>query len=75
MYKAWYPRNDVDRLYVSRKEGGRGLATIEDSIDYVIRTNHIKSKIDKTQHNSRCRLSGDRDETINHEICECSKFA
>ncbi len=26
-------RDDVDRLYVSRKEGGRGLASIEDSVD------------------------------------------
>ena len=32
----------------------------------VIRTNHIKVKIDKTQQNSKCRLCGDRDETINH---------
>ena len=33
MYKALHPRNDVDRLYVSRKESGRGLASIEDSVD------------------------------------------
>ena len=32
MHKALYPRNDIDRLYVSRK-GGRGLASIEDSVD------------------------------------------
>ena len=31
-----------------------------------IRTNHIKARIDKTQQNSKCRLCGDRDETINH---------
>ena len=31
-HKAWYPRDDVDRLYLSRKEGGRGLASIEDSV-------------------------------------------
>ena len=31
-----------------------------------IRTNHIKASIDKTQQNSKCRLCGDRDETINH---------
>ena len=28
-----HPRNHVDRLCVSRKEGGRGLASIEDSVD------------------------------------------
>ena len=33
MHKALHPRDDVDRLYVSRKEGGRGPASIEDSVD------------------------------------------
>ena len=33
MHKALHSREDVDRLYVSRKQGGRGLATIEDSVD------------------------------------------
>ena len=40
-----------------------------------IRTNHIKTRIYKTQQNSRCRLFGDRDETINHIISECNKLA
>ena len=159
MHKALHPRDGVDRLYVSRKEGGRGLASIEDSVDtsihrlenYIqkhegglitatrhetentmnnrmtvtrkqkwegkqlygrfkrlinnishdktwtwrrkgnfkreteslliaaqdnaIRTNHIKARIDKTQQNSKSRLCGDRDETINHIISECSKLA
>ena len=159
MHKALHPRDDVDRLYVSRKEGGGGLAGIEDTVDasiqrledYIekhergliitiridadntikermtttwkqkwegkqfygrfkslinnisyqktltclrkgnlnreteflliaaldnaIRTNHMKARIDKTQQNSKCRLCGDRDETINHIISECSKLA
>ena len=162
MHKALPPRDDIDRLYVPRKEGRRGLASIEDSIDasiqqleeYIekrrerlitatrnntdnrrtnrmtvtwkqkweekqlygrfkqlignishkkqnktwvwqrkgnlkreteflliaaqnntIRINHIKARIDKTQQNSKCRLCGDRDETINHIISECSKLA
>ena len=33
MTKAFHPRDDVDRLYVSRRVGGRGLASIEDSVD------------------------------------------
>ena len=33
LYKALHPRDDVDKLYVSRKEGGRGLACIEGSVD------------------------------------------
>ena len=40
-----------------------------------IRTNHIKARIDKTQQDSKCRLCGDRDETINHIISECSKLS
>ena len=33
MHKALHPRDDVDRLYVSRKEGGRGLDSIEETVD------------------------------------------
>ena len=33
MHKVLHPRDDVDRLYVSRKEGGGGLVIIEDSVD------------------------------------------
>ena len=33
MHKALHPRDNVDRLYVWIKEGGRGLASIKDSID------------------------------------------
>ena len=158
MHKALHPRDDVDRLYVSRKEGRRGLTSIEDNIDasiqrledYIqkydgglitairnntdntmdnrmtitrkqkwegkqlygwfkrlinnishdktwtwlrkgnfkreteslpiaaqgnaVRTNHNKARIDKTQQNSKCKLCGDRDETIKHKITECSKL-
>ena len=41
----------------------------------VIRTYNVKAKIDKAQQNIRCRLCGDRDETINLIISECSKIA
>ena len=36
MHKALHPRDDVDRLYVSRKVGGRELASTEDSINALI---------------------------------------
>ena len=39
------------------------------------RTTHIKARIDNMQQNSKCRLCGDRDETINHIISECNKLA
>ena len=32
-HKALHSRDDADRLYVSKKEEGRGLAATEDSID------------------------------------------
>ena len=33
MHKALHPRDDIDRLYVLRKEGRRGHARIKDSVD------------------------------------------
>ena len=159
IHKALHPLDDVDRLYVSKREWMRGLASIENSVDALIqqledhtemrggrmisatrnnieimrsrsteitrkqkweekqfyrrfkqltseisrektwsklikgnlkrktdslliaarnnaiKTNQIKVRIDKTQQNSECRLCGDRDETINHIISECSKLA
>ena len=33
MHTALHPRDDVGRLYILRKEGGRGLTSIEDSAD------------------------------------------
>ena len=162
MHKALHPRDDTDRLYVKRKEGGRGLISIEDCVQrakvvldrYVqtnseeiiksardsatnnkvenngtvqqtrkerwegkklygefkrqiqdiadekswtwlrkgnlkreteslimaaqnksIRTNYIKAKIDRTQTNSKCRMCGERDETVNHITSECSQLA
>ena len=29
MYGALHPKNDVDRLYIKRKEGGTGLMSVE----------------------------------------------
>ena len=158
MHKALHPRDDVNRLYVSRKERGRGLVALKTVLTHryndlkttykgadeywsqpletiqrhenlrteitrkqkweekqlngrfkrprsdisiekmctwlrkgnhlreteslliatrnnTIRTNHIKARIDKTQQNNRCRLYGDRDETINHITSECNKLA
>ena len=45
MHKALHPRDDVDRLYVSRKEGGWGLASIEDSVDASIQ--RLEDYVDK----------------------------
>ena len=37
IYGALHPKSDVDRLYIPRKEGGRGLISIEDSVELAIR--------------------------------------
>ena len=37
IYEASHPRSDVDRLYMPRKEGGRGLISIEDCVELAIR--------------------------------------
>ena len=42
MHKALHPRDDVDRLYVSRKEGGSGLASNEDCVDALIVEDYIE---------------------------------
>ena len=32
IHKSLHPRDDIDRLYVPRKEGRRGLASTEDKV-------------------------------------------
>ncbi len=44
IYKALHPRDDIDRLYVLRKEGIRGLSSIEDCIDASIQGVKIYTK-------------------------------
>ena len=36
MHGALHPIEDVHRLYMSRKEGGRGLASYQDSVEALI---------------------------------------
>ena len=46
MYKALHPKDDIDKMYVSRKEIGRELLSFEDSINTSIRwlEDYIKKK-------------------------------
>ena len=37
IYGSLHPKSDVDRLYIPRKEGGRGLISIEDCVELAIR--------------------------------------
>ena len=47
MQQALHLRDDDDRLYVSRKEGGSGLVSNEDSVDASIQTTVRLTEITK----------------------------
>ena len=55
MHKALHPRDDVDRLYVSRKEGGRGLASIEDSVNTSIHRKLYRKTRRRTHYSHQTR--------------------
>ena len=78
-YSSYVRTQDVtlktcQRRWIIARSGERGsgisvLAARHDDDDY-----DIKAKIDKMQQNSRWRLRGHRDETINHIISKFSKL-
>ena len=41
----------------------------------VLRTNHVKKKIDKTPENPLCRMCGEKGKTVQQIICEWKKLA
>ena len=66
MHKALHPRDDVDRLYVPRKEGGRGLASIEDSLDASIQ--RLEDYIEKHERGLITAIRNDTDNTIHDRM-------
>ena len=66
MHKALYPGNDVDRLNVSRKKGGRGLASTEDSVDASIQG--LEDDIEKHGEGLITATRTDTDNTKNNRI-------
>ena len=66
MHKAVHPRHDVDRLYVSRKEGGIGLASIEDSVDASIQ--RLKGYTEKHERGLITAIRNDTDNTIDDRM-------
>ena len=66
MHKALHPRDDVDRLYVSRKEGGRGLASIEDSVDALIQ--RLEDYIQKYEGRLIPATRNDTDNTMDNRM-------
>ena len=65
MYKALHPRDEVDRLYVSRK-GGRGLASIEDSVDASI--HRLEVYIEKHERGLITAIRNNNDNTIDNRM-------
>ena len=63
MREVLNPRDDVDILYVSRREGGRGHASIEDSVDALLQ--RLEDNIEK--HRGRL-IKATRNDTSNTRI-------
>ena len=71
MHKALHPRDDVDRLYVSRKEGGRGLSSVEDTADASIQ--RLEDYIEKHERGLITTIRVDTDNTINERMTTTRK--
>ena len=71
MLKALHPRDVVDRLYVSRKEGGRGLKSIEDSVDASLQ--RLKDYIEKHERELIVAMRNDTDNTIEDRMTKTRK--
>ena len=71
MHKALRPRDNVDRLYVSRKEGGRRLASIEDSVDVSIQ--QLEDYIEKHERGLITAIRNDTDNTIDNRMTTTRK--
>ena len=71
MHKALQPRDDVNRLYISRKEGGRGLTSIEDSFDASIQ--QLEDFIQKHYGGLFTAIRNDTDNTMEHRMTITAK--
>ena len=71
MHTVLHPRDDVERLYVPRKEGGRGLACIEDSVE--TSTQRLKDYIEKHERGLITAISNDTDSTIDDRMTKTRK--
>ena len=65
-HKELHPRDDVDRLYVSRKEGGRGFASIEDCVDVSIQ--RLEDYIGKHKGGLFTSIRNDTDNTMDNRM-------
>ena len=61
-HNVLHPRDNVDRLYMPRKEGARGLTSIEDNVDASVRLedylqNHGRRLITANRNNINTRTN------------------
>ena len=71
MHKALHPRDGVDRLYVPRKEGGGGLASIEDSVDTSIQ--RLEDYIEKHERGLITAIRSNTDNMIDNRMTKTRK--
>ena len=66
MHMALHPRDNVDRLYVSRKQGGRGLACSKDNADASIQ--RLEDYIEKHKGWLITAIRNDTDHTMDNRM-------
>ena len=71
MQKTLHPSGDVYRLYISRKEGGRGTANIEDSVDASLQ--RLEDYIEKHKRGLITATRKDTDNTIDDRMTKMKK--
>ena len=71
IHKALHPRDDVDRLDISRKKGERRLASIEDSVDASIQ--RLEDFIEKDERGLITAIRNDTDNTIDDRMITTRK--
>ena len=72
MHKALHLRDDVDRLYVSKKDWGRGLASIENTVDASIQ--RLKDYTGKHERGLITAIRNDTDNTIDERMTTTRKL-
>ena len=72
MHKALHPRDDVDRLYVSRKEGREGLTSIEDNVDASIQW--LEDYIENHGGGQLTAIRNDTDNTMDNRMTITKKI-
>ena len=72
MHKTLHPKDDVDRLYVPWKQGGRGLASMEDNVDSTIR--RLEDYIEKHEGGQITVINNDSDNTMDNRMTITRKW-